>query len=196
MSKVNTRDRIKQAALTLFAEKGFATTPIAAIEAAAGLAPRAGAFYRHFDSKLALLEELARAHIGETPDEFDFEGLRAFADTRAELVSIARTFEVAAERQRPFLRLIDELRLTGAGAAFERQLNEDMMAALSRWTATKPAAAALDPARLAALTLIVFGGWLFYLTKRQHGIDLESIDRNTLLDEWASSWASYLDTAG
>ena len=50
MKRVNTRDRLKEAALPLFAERGYAATSIAAIEAAAGLAPRAGAFYRHFPS--------------------------------------------------------------------------------------------------------------------------------------------------
>ncbi len=82
MTRVNTRERIKAVALPLFAEQGFAATSIAAIESAAGLAPRAGAFYRHFSSKEALFEEIARERITETPDEFDFEGLRAFGDTR------------------------------------------------------------------------------------------------------------------
>ena len=126
MDSVNTRDRIKAAALPLFAEQGFAATSIAAIESAAGLAPRAGAFYRHFDSKEALFEELAAERITETPGEFDFEGLRAFGDTRAELVALARRFEVAAERQQPYLRLIGEARLTASGRAFEQRANEAM----------------------------------------------------------------------
>ena len=195
MSSVNTRDRIKGAALPLFAERGFAATSIAAIESAAGLAPRAGAFYRHFPSKEALFEELAREHITETPDEFDFEGLEGFDDTRAELVALARRFELAAERQQPYLRVIEEIRLTPSGRAFERQANEAMLQALMEWVARKPAAAGLGKARLAALTLDVFGSWLFYLGKRQQGIDLDAVSRDVLLDEWANRCSGLLDQA-
>ena len=194
MSSVNTRERIKAAALPLFAERGFAATSIAAIESAAGLAPRAGAFYRHFPSKEALFEELAREHITETPDEFDFEGLEGFGDTRAELVALARRFELAAERQRPYLRVIEEIRLTPAGRAFEQQANDAMLQALMEWVARKPAAAGLGKARLAALTLDVFGSWLFYLGKRQQGIELDAVSRDVLLDDWANRWSGSLDS--
>ena len=195
MSSVNTRDRIKAAALALFAKHGFAGTSIAAIETAAGLAPRAGAFYRHFPGKEALFEELARERITETPDEFDIEGLGAFGDTRAELVALARRFEVAAERQAAYLRLIEEARLTETGRSFEQQANDAMLRALMEWLAPKAAAEGLDTDRLAALTLNVFGSWLFYLSKRQHGVELAVLDRDTVLDDWATRWSGLLDRA-
>ena len=195
MSNVNTRERIKAAALPLFARNGFAGTSIAAIETAAGLAPRAGAFYRHFPGKEALFEELARERITETPDEFDIEGLGAFGNTRAELVAVARRFEIAAERQQPYLRLIEEMRLTEAGRSFEQQANAAMLEALTEWVATKAAAKGLDADQLAALTLNVFGSWLYYLTKRQQGVDLAALDRDTLMEDWATRWSSILDQA-
>lgn len=196
MTKVNTRDRIREAALPLFAENGFAATSIAAIETAAGLAPRAGAFYRHFPSKEALFEELALERVTETPGEFDIDGLAAFGDTRAELIALARQFETASERQRPYQRLTEELRLTVSGRDFEATANDAMLQALMSWVATKPAGARLEASRLAALTMSVFGGWLFYLTKRQHGIELESIDREVMLRGWAELWAGILDENG
>ena len=195
MSNVNTRDRIKAAALELFAEHGFAGTSIAAIETAAGLAPRAGAFYRHFEGKEALFEELARERITETPDEFDIEGLSAFGDTRAELVALARRFEIAAERQGAYLRLIEEARLTETGRSFEQRANDAMLRALMEWVATKAAAGGLETDRLAALTLNVFGSWLFYLAKRQHGVDLAVLERDTVLEDWATRWSGMLDQA-
>ena len=195
MSNVNTRDRIKAAALALFAEHGFAGTSIAAIETAAGLAPRAGAFYRHFPGKEALFEELARERITETPDEFDIEGLSAFGDTRAELVALARRFEIAAERQGAYLRLIEEARLTETGRSFEQRANDAMLRALMEWVATKAAAGGLETDRLAALTLNVFGSWLFYLAKRQHGVDLAVLERDTVLEDWATRWSGMLDQA-
>jgi AcrR family transcriptional regulator len=195
MNTVNTtRERIKAAALKLFAEQGYAGTSIAAIETAAGLAPRAGAFYRHFPGKQVLFEELVRERITETPDEFDFEGLKAFGDTRAELIALARQFETAAERQRPYLRLIEEVRLTESGRSFEQQANDEMLHALMNWVATRPAGEGLDSARLAALTMNVFGSWLFYLAKRQQGINLAVVDRDTLLEDWARRWSGVLDS--
>jgi AcrR family transcriptional regulator len=196
MKRVNTRERIKQAALPLFAEQGFAGTSIAAIETAAGLAPRAGAFYRHFPGKQALFEELARERITETPDEFDFEGLKSLDDTRAELISLARQFEIAAERQRPYMRLIEETRLMDFGRSFEQRASEAMLEALMNWVATKTAGDKLDREELAALTMSVFGSWLFYLTKRQQDIDLAAVDRDRLLESWAGTWSAVLDVSG
>ncbi len=49
--------------MRLFAERGFRATAVGDIEAAAGLAPRRGALYKHFPSKQALLEAAVRAHL-------------------------------------------------------------------------------------------------------------------------------------
>lgn len=195
MPKVHTSNRIKTAALELFSQRGFAATSIAAIETAAGLAPRAGAFYRHFESKQALFEELARERVTETPEEFDFDGLRDLADTRAELIAIARRFEVASERQQPFLRLIEEVRLTEFGRAFEADANAAMLQALMTWVATKRNGKALAAGQRAALTMSIFGGWLFYLTKRQQGLRADDLTRDEMLNTWASFWADALDRA-
>jgi hypothetical protein len=61
------------------------------------------------------------------------------------------------------------------------------------WVTTKAAADGLDTGRLATLTMNVFGSWLFYLTKRQHGVELAVLDRDTLLEDWASRWSRTLD---
>jgi AcrR family transcriptional regulator len=47
----DTPDRILAAALPLFEERGFDGTTVTAIEAAVGLSPGSGSFYRHFRSK-------------------------------------------------------------------------------------------------------------------------------------------------
>lgn len=196
MSNASTRLKIREAALRLFLQHGFTKTSIADIERAAGLAPRAGAFYRHFDSKQTLLVELAKEYVSETPDEFHFEELLAYRNTRAELVAIAHVYENAAERQRPFLRLIDEIRLLDYGTALESDVNATMLDALMRWVATKPAAARWKPPQLAAMTMCIFGGWLFYLGKSQQGVQVPTLSRDTLLDVWASHWAAHLDHPG
>lgn len=183
-----------QAALKLFMDQGYQKTSIAGIETEAGLAPRAGAFYRHFESKQALLSELARAYVSETPEEFGFERLADFGDTRSELVAIALKYEEAMIRQKPYARLIEEVRLLDFGADLQDELNTDMIAALTAWTKGKPAAKGLSRKRISALVISVFGGWLYYLSMIQQGENVGAL-RDTLLDEWATRWASILDTA-
>ena len=56
-------DRIVGAAKRCFAARGFAGTTIADIEEAAGYTPRAGGVYRHFPSKVAILEAVIDAEL-------------------------------------------------------------------------------------------------------------------------------------
>jgi len=194
MPPVNTRERIMRTALKLFMEQGYQKTSIARIETEAGLVPRAGAFYRHFESKQALLMEVARAYVSETPEDFGLDNLADFGDTRSELVAIALKYEEAMIRQQPFARLIEEIRLLDFGSDFQDQLNADMTAALEKWIRGKPAARGLSRKQTAALVITVIGGWLFYLSMVQQGATVEPL-RKTLLDDWATRWASMLDTA-
>jgi AcrR family transcriptional regulator len=195
MSQVNTKDRIMQAALALFVEHGYQKTSIARIETAAGLVPRAGAFYRHFESKQALLIEGAKAYVSETPDDFGLDRLADFGDTRSELVAIALKYEEAMIRQKPFARLIEEIRLLDFGAELQDEIDGDMLLGLAAWLSKKTAAKDLSEKQVAALLISVFGGWLFYIFKIQQERNDELLDRDTMLDEWATQWAGILDTA-
>ena len=194
MSKVNTKDRIMQAALKLFLEQGFQKTSIARIETEAGLVPRAGAFYRHFDGKQALLVEIAKAYVSETPEDFGLDRLADFGDTRSELVAIALKYEEAMIRQKPFARLIEEIRLLDFGAELQDELDADMMLGFAAWISEKPAAKDLSQKQLAALLVSMIGGWLFYIFKVQQDVTVDLLDRDTMLDEWATRWAGILDT--
>lgn len=195
MSQVNTKDRIMQAALQLFLEKGYQKTSIAAIETAAGLAPRAGAFYRHFDGKQALLVEIAKASVSETPEDFGLDRLADFGDTRSELVAIALKYEEAMIRQKPFARLIEEIRLLDFGAELQDELDVDMLVGLSGWLSEKPGAKGLSMEQTAALLISVFGGWIFYIFKVQQDASMDQLDRDIMLDEWATRWAAILDSS-
>ncbi|KZM72965.1 TetR/AcrR family transcriptional regulator [Nocardia terpenica] len=61
----SSRERIIDAALRLFGERGFAGTTIVQIEQAAGLSGGSGALYRHFRSKDELLVEAMRSRLGD-----------------------------------------------------------------------------------------------------------------------------------
>ena len=52
-----TRQRILAEAMRLFGENGYAATPIASIEQAAGLSPGSGGLYKRFRSKAQMLAE-------------------------------------------------------------------------------------------------------------------------------------------
>ena len=52
--------------MRLFAERGFRATSVGEIEGAVGRS-RAGALYKHFPSKQALLEAAVRAHLDRPP---------------------------------------------------------------------------------------------------------------------------------
>lgn len=193
MEKANTRDRIKEAALKLFVADGYQKTSIGRIETEAGLVPRAGAFYRHFESKEELLADLAKSSISETPEEFGLDNLAAFGNTRSELVAIALKYEETAKRQQPFAPLIDEIRVLKVAVDLENDLNDAMGKALGAWITTKPVTNGMSPEQVSALIISVIGGWLFYLEKVQQGVALEYVDRDVMLDEWASRWAGILD---
>ena len=66
MRSTDTRERLLDAALELFAERGYSRTSIGEIEAAAGLVPRSGGMYRHFRNKEALLRAAVEREIGST----------------------------------------------------------------------------------------------------------------------------------
>jgi AcrR family transcriptional regulator len=70
----STRDRLLDAAMALFARKGYASTSIADIQRACGLSPGSGALYKHFPSKKALLQEAARRQVeqmGAAHDDYN-----------------------------------------------------------------------------------------------------------------------------
>ncbi|MBO3748934.1 TetR/AcrR family transcriptional regulator [Streptosporangiaceae bacterium NEAU-GS5] len=65
----STRERIIDEALRLFAERGYAATSVAEIEAASGLSPGAGGLYRHFKSKYEVLAAAMNEHATRTRDQ-------------------------------------------------------------------------------------------------------------------------------
>jgi AcrR family transcriptional regulator len=66
-----TRDRILDVALDLFAEHGFAGTPITAIEREVGLAAGTGSFHRHFRSKEEVLHAAVEREVARLLREIE-----------------------------------------------------------------------------------------------------------------------------
>jgi AcrR family transcriptional regulator len=190
-----TRERIRQAAMALFVQKGYRRTTIAEIERAAGLVPRAGGFYRHFPSKEDLAAEIGETSIIETRADLGFDGILPLGETRAELVLIAKGYRKTFDRQAPLAALIAELRHLEKIRALEARVNEDLLEVLTGWLAEKPRARGLNCTELAALTLTIFGGWIFYLSKAPGGSapGLWELNDEVMLDRWSGLWAEVLD---
>lgn len=99
------RERLRRAALELFAEQGFAATTVPEIAARAGLTTRT--FFRHYPDKRAVLfvdedevTEMVAALMAETPPAVEpmtllRDGLRTLAETRFE----GRRPELRARRE-------------------------------------------------------------------------------------------------
>lgn len=100
-----TRDRLLDAARTLFAERGYAATSVGDVEAAAGLSPRSGALYKHFASKEALLRAVFDSYGGM--DELDAHvAMLDLGDLRAEIVLVGRVGLAELRRERDLIRMV------------------------------------------------------------------------------------------
>lgn len=89
MARGETRERLLDSGLQLFAARGFDGVAVRDLEEAAGLTPGRGSFYRHFADKVDLLEVVLEREVGKLRLLRDVQQ-RAVAgslgDTRAELI--------------------------------------------------------------------------------------------------------------
>jgi AcrR family transcriptional regulator len=86
----STPERILDAAMTLFAERGYGGTSVGEIERAAGLAPRSGALYQHFEGKKDVLERAIERHLEAMDDLGPALKMLPLGDLRAELTLMGR----------------------------------------------------------------------------------------------------------
>jgi len=102
-----TRDRIIDAAMTLFGDNGFRGTSVAQIEAAAGLTPGAGGLYHHFRSKEEVLTAGIDRHLDRLNALRDIRRLFTdLGDTRAELTVAARYALTELDTETELLRIL------------------------------------------------------------------------------------------
>jgi AcrR family transcriptional regulator len=117
---------ILEAALAVFAEKGFAATRLDDIAAKAGITK--GTIYLYFDSKQALFEALARQSIGAQIDQIKAQ-LSQFPGTSAELLrfvlSTMGRFAMTSDRVvLPRLVLAEAANFPGLAEFWRREIVE------------------------------------------------------------------------
>jgi AcrR family transcriptional regulator len=190
-----TRQRIVDAAVELFARQGYTRTTVGQIEAAAGLTPRAGGFYKHFPSKDAVLE-VALERQTEVVDSV-LAGLEdnPLGDTPAELRLLGRVAMHELDSERDLLRIVmkdgeqfPELRRE----FFDRFPRRGYRVAQDwlRSTLAERGRELADPESLAAVMLgsIVH----FFLMETVFGQPPPDTDRERFLDAWVQSTLALL----
>jgi AcrR family transcriptional regulator len=100
-----TRERILDAAVELFGRRGFRATSVGEIEEAAGLVPRRGALYKHFESKEALLEAAVERR-GRAVDEIEQLIDTPVGDPRDEVWTLGRIAFREIGRDQAVLRIV------------------------------------------------------------------------------------------
>lgn len=103
----DTRDRLIDATLELVAARGFDGVSVGDIEAGAGLAPRSGALYKYFDSKLAVLEAGLERHLRDVGDIALDVAAMPLADPAVEVELIARWLLAELDRERTITHVIE-----------------------------------------------------------------------------------------
>jgi len=103
---VNTRDRLLDAAIALFARQGYASTSVAEIQRACGLSPGSGALYKHFESKGALLREATQRQLNRMVATRAAQDRTRPADTREALRSAATRICDTIETNADLLRVM------------------------------------------------------------------------------------------
>jgi len=104
-----TRDSILDAGLQLFSERGFDGISIKDIEAAVGLAPGRGSFYRHFKSKEELLETIVHREVERIRGMRDLQQRAvsgSLGNRRAELILQYRLTLIGLEQIKTLINLL------------------------------------------------------------------------------------------
>lgn len=104
---VDTRQRLINATLQLVAERGFDGVGVGDIEAAAGLAPRSGALYKYFDSKLAVLQAGLEQHLAAIGDAEADIAEAPVAEAAAEVEALASWLLLELDRERTITHVIE-----------------------------------------------------------------------------------------
>jgi AcrR family transcriptional regulator len=103
---VSTRERLLDAAMTLFARQGYASTSIADIQRACGLSPGSGALYKHFPSKKALLQEATRRQVEQMAAMRDDYNRTRPSDVQGALRLGAEQIWASVEKNTELLRVM------------------------------------------------------------------------------------------
>lgn len=182
-----TRARLIECAIELFAENGYEGTSVGEIEAAAGLAPRSGALYKHFPSKRALLGA-ALAERMDAIDRIDERmDLLPLGDVGAELTMIGRLAlrELESERQLARIVMKEGDRFPEIAADFHDAIVARGRSLAITWVTTRARALGIEPADAEATAEVMADALIGRaLQSFMFGQRLGRVDEDRFLAAW------------
>jgi len=196
----STRERILDSAIELFAERGYDGTSVGDIESAAGLAPRSGALYQHFEGKQDVLEQAIERQLEAVDELGSALEMLPLGDLRAELTLMARWNLASLERRAPLARffrregdrLPDELR----EKLYERLVARPY-AQIVAWLRGRLAADAEAEPDLEALALIMIEPMSAYRSMQwAFGRVPGDVDDERFVETWVEICLAYARSIG
>lgn len=180
-----TRERIIDAAMTLFGDNGFRGTSVAAIEKAAGLTPGAGGLYHHFRSKEEVLTAGIDRHLDRLSALRDIRRLFTdLGDTRAELTMTARYALTELDSESELLRILATESRTRP-ALVERAVTALVSTTHAEFAAWLHESKGCAPDRAAAIADVGLGALLSNrFTRGLLGISPTGVDDETFIATW------------
>lgn len=196
-----TRERLLAAALRLFAAQGYAGTSVGEIEREAGLVPRRGALYKHFESKRALVD----AALAERLEAIDRIGERigglggADLDLEPELRAVAEITLDELERERDLARLVmkEGDRFADLTRGFHAAIVERGHGLGRLWLAGRTEALGLELADPDATAQVLVDAMVGYaLQGFLFDAVVEPFDRERFIDAWVRLALAILEPGG
>jgi AcrR family transcriptional regulator len=190
-----TRDRIIDAAMSLFGANGFRGTSVAAIEAAAGLTPGAGGLYHHFRSKEEVLTAGVDRHLDKLRALRDIRRLfTGLGDTRAQLMMTARYALAELDNESELLRILASEARTRP-ALVERAVSTLVNTTYAEFAAWLEDNQDCAPERAAAIAAVGLGALLSNrLIGGLLGITPPGVDDDRFIATWVEMIHNLIDT--
>jgi len=183
----DTRSRVMDEAVRLFARKGFADTSVAEIERAAGLKPGAGGLYAHFDSKAELLKAAIERAAAITDLGYSMHAALPLSDLRSELTIIARGSFVLFDASEDWIRmgLKDGDKFPELFADARTRLSDRAYRYLADWLRSKVDAGKLAEHDCEAIADVLFGAISnYWLQTRVIGRAPNDVDEQQFIEAW------------
>lgn len=182
-----TRERIIDAAMHLFGERGYRGTSVAQIEATAGLAPGAGGLYHHFRTKEEVLTAGIERHLARLSALRDIRHLlTGLGETRSELTMIARYTLAELDREGELLQILATEARARPDLVHDaaEQLIDATYAEFTSWIRAQ-AGDRLTPDRATAVAAIGLGALMASRVLAVLGMTTARVDDQILVDTWA-----------
>jgi AcrR family transcriptional regulator len=179
------------AALKLFAERGYKATTVGSIESAASLAPRSGALYQHFKGKQQLLEAALDRELAAMDELTHAIAMFPLGDLRAEFTVLARWNLASLDRRADLTRFIRreaDLLPKRLRAKLYDRLVDRPYAAIVAWLTSRFEEASTESPDLEALALILVESMAAYRELGQvFGRVPGEIDDDRFVDAWVNA---------